>query len=232
MIVFDEESHTYTNTELDIKYISVTTLLGKYKKPFDSDGHSKRVAAREGVSQEMVLELWATETKKATDKGTKIHKLMEDFIKNGITRPEFNFLYKSYDDLVRLCIGNFKTVKAESLLYNHDYCVAGMSDIIYENTNDFTVADFKTNKKFKFTTDFNDFFIDPVSHLTYCEFNMYALQLSMYAYMHELVTGKKCKKLVVFYLNQDKWIPYHLNYMKTDIINIFKHYKIQSKNLI
>ena len=197
MIVFDEESHTYTNTELDIKYISVTTLLGKYKKPFDSDGHSKRVAAREGVSQEMVLELWATETKKATDKGTKIHKLMEDFIKNGITRPEFNFLYKSYDDLVRLCIGNFKT-----------------------------------NKKFKFTTDFNDFFVDPISHLTYCEFNMYALQLSMYAYMHELVTGKKCKKLVVFYLNQDKWIPYHLNYLKTDVINIFKHYKIQSKNLI
>ena len=31
------------------KFISVTTLLGKYKPPFDSDKHATRVAKREGV---------------------------------------------------------------------------------------------------------------------------------------------------------------------------------------
>ena len=40
MIVFDEKSHTYTNSETNKKYISVTTLLGKYKKAFDSHAHS------------------------------------------------------------------------------------------------------------------------------------------------------------------------------------------------
>ena len=48
-IKFDEAAHTYTHTETGEPFISVTTLLGKYKQPFDRDGHSKRVAEIEGV---------------------------------------------------------------------------------------------------------------------------------------------------------------------------------------
>ena len=70
MINFDSAAHTYTNSETQEKYISVTTLLGAYKYPFDKDKHSRRVADREGVSQELVLEMWAKENKKATDKVT------------------------------------------------------------------------------------------------------------------------------------------------------------------
>jgi len=40
-IKFDEKSHTYTHTETKEKFISVTTLLGKYKKPFDKEFHAK-----------------------------------------------------------------------------------------------------------------------------------------------------------------------------------------------
>ena len=47
-VKFDEKSHTYTHNTLG-KLISVTTLLGKYKKPFDSNYHAERVAKREGV---------------------------------------------------------------------------------------------------------------------------------------------------------------------------------------
>jgi hypothetical protein len=62
-IKFDEAAHTYTHVDTG-KFISVTTLLGKYKQPFDRDGHSKRVADREGVSQELVLEMWEEEKNK------------------------------------------------------------------------------------------------------------------------------------------------------------------------
>jgi hypothetical protein len=48
-ITFDEPSHTYTHNETGEKYTSVTTLLGKYKKPFDSETVATRVAKREGV---------------------------------------------------------------------------------------------------------------------------------------------------------------------------------------
>jgi len=54
MIYFDEKKHSYTNVKTNERYISATTLIGKFKKPFDTDKHSKRVADREGVSQEEI----------------------------------------------------------------------------------------------------------------------------------------------------------------------------------
>ena len=229
MIVFDEKSHIYTNTETNNRYISVTTLLGKYKKPFDSDTHSKRVAEREGVTQEFVLESWKATTKVATDRGTKIHNMMEQFVKFGETVESYNYLFKSYNKVVENTIGEYKNIHSEKLLSLDEYEVAGMSDLIYERKDDFIVADFKTNKKYRFNTDFNDYMLSPVEHLSYCEFNSYALQLSLYAYMFEKETGKRCSKIVTFYLNEDRWLPYHSNYLKTDIINILNDYRFSQQ---
>jgi ATP-dependent exoDNAse (exonuclease V) beta subunit len=226
MIVFDEASHTYTNAETQEKYISVTTLLGKYKTPFDKDKHSLRVAEREGVSQELVLEMWEKENKKATTRGTHIHKLMENYVSFGEKEEDYNWLYKSYDKAVSYSVSKFKKILSENLLYDHDNKIAGTADLIYDHGDYFTIGDFKTNKRFNFTSDFNDHFKAPIDHLPYCEFNNYALQMSMYAYMYEKATGKKCKKIVVFYLNEDKWKPIHCNYLKTDIRNILTHYSI------
>jgi len=231
MIVFDEKSHTYTNTETNNRYISVTTLLGKYKKPFDSASHSKRVAEREGVTQEFVLESWKETTRIATDKGTKIHNMMEQFVKFGETVESYNYLFKSYTKVVENTIGEYRKIHSEKLLSLDEYKVAGTSDLIYERKDDFIVADFKTNKKYRFNTDFNDYMLSPIEHLSYCEFNSYALQLSLYAYMFEKEIGKKCSKIVTFYLNEDKWIPYHSNYLKTDIINILNDWQTKQQKV-
>jgi ATP-dependent exoDNAse (exonuclease V) beta subunit len=230
MIKFDEAAHTYTNTETEEKYISVTTLLGLYKTPFDKDKHSKRVAEREGVSQEMVLEMWDKENKKATTRGTKIHKLMEDYVCFGEKAKDYDWVYKSYDSVVERSIDKHKKVYSENLLHDHTYKVAGTADLIYDHGDYFTIADFKTNKRFNFSSDFNEWFKDPITHLQYCEFNNYALQMSMYAYMYEKISGKKCKKVVVFYLREDKWQPYHCNYLKSDIVQILNHYAINKIN--
>lgn len=225
MIIFDEKAHTYTNDNTGEKYISVTTLLGKYKTPFDKDKHSKRVAEREGVPQEMVLEMWSKENKKATDKGTKIHKLMENYVSFGEKEDSYDWLYKSYDRALSYTVEKHRKVYSENLLHNDEFKIAGTADLIYDHGDYFTIGDFKTNKKFNYTSDFNEHFKSPVEHLTYCEFNNYALQMSLYAYMYEVASGKKCKKIVVFYLKEDKWIPIHCNYLKSDIKNILRDYK-------
>ena len=225
MIIFDDKSHTYTNADTREKYISVTTLLGKYKTPFDKDKHSLRVAEREGVSQEMVLEMWEKENKRATDRGTKIHKLMENYVSFGEKSEDYDWLYKSYDKVISYSVDRFKKIYSENLLHNDEFKIAGTADLIYDHGDYFTIGDFKTNKKFKYSSDFNEHFKDPVDHLTYCEFNNYALQMSMYAYMYEITSGKKCKKIVVFYLKEDKWIPIHCNYLKSDIKNILSNYR-------
>ena len=224
MITFDQDSHTYTNSSTQEKYISVTTLLGKYKQPFDKEKHSLRVAKREGISQELVLEMWDKENKRSTDRGTKIHKLMENYIDFGERKDDYNWLYKSYDKAVTHTISKFNKVYSENLLYTHKYKIAGTADLIYDHGDYFTIGDFKTNKKFNYTSDFNEYFKTPIDHLPYCEFNNYALQMSLYAYMYEELTGKKCKKIVVFYLNEDKWQSIHCNYLKSDIQKILTHY--------
>ena len=225
IVNFDEASHTYTHKDKG-KFISVTTLLGQYKKKFDKHFHASRVAEREGVSKEMVLEMWEKEKNKACDRGTNIHKLLEDYISYGDMEDNYSWLYKTYNRAVDRHIDRHDKIHCESLLYNEDYNVAGMADLIFEHKKgEFTVGDFKTNKKFRFSSPFGERMLDPVDHLHTCEFNTYALQLSMYAYMHEQMTGQRCRKCVIFYLQEDRFVPYHINYLKADIINIVNDYR-------
>lgn len=216
-IKFDEASHTYTHVDSGAPFISVTTLLGKYKQPFDRYGHSKRVAKREGVSQELVLEMWEEEKNRACTRGTDIHKILEDYISCGDVKDNYGWLCKSYDMAAERSIDSFKNVLCENLLYDEEHLVAGMADLIYEHKNEFTVGDFKTNKKFKFSSPYSERLKDPISHLHNCEFNVYGLQLSFYAYLYERMSGKRCRKCVVFYLQDDRFLSYHVNYMKAEV---------------
>ena len=149
---------------------------------------------------------------------------MENYVGFGEEESDYKWLYKSYDKVVSYSVDKFKKIHSENLLSNDEYKIAGTADLIYDHGDYFTIGDFKTNKKFNFTSTFNDFFKNPIEHLTYCEFNNYALQMSMYAYMHEKTSGKRCKKIIVFYLDEDKWRPIHCNYLKSDIQNILNHY--------
>jgi len=223
-VSFDAKSHTYTHKTLG-KFISVTTLLGKYKEHFDANKHATRVAQREGVPKEMILELWENEKNKACERGTNIHELLENYINFGDTEENYMWLYKTYNNIVERCIDRYDKVLSENLLYDEDFKVAGTADLIYEHKDEFTIADFKTNKKFRFSSAFNEKLLPPVDHLHNCEFNIYALQLSMYAFMYEKLTGKKCRKCVIFYLKEDKFIPYHVNYLKSDIQALLDAFK-------
>ena len=231
MITFDEKDHVYTHDQTQEKYTSVTTLIGKYEHEFDKDKHSARVAKREGVPQELVLEMWQAENDKANERGHKIHKLMENYIELGEEDPSYKWLYASYDKAARINIGAYKSVVCENILHNDVYKIAGMADLIYDHGNTFTIADFKTNKKFNFDSPFNDYLLPPIDHLSNCQFNTYALQMSLYAYMNECLTGKQCKKIVVFYLQDDVWTPINCNYLKSDAIALMKHHLYKSVDL-
>ena len=216
-IKFNEATHTYTHGDTGERFISVTTLLGKYKQPFDRQGHSKRVADREGVSQEMVLEMWEEEKNRACKRGTDIHKILEDYIRYGDVKDNYGWLCKSYDKAAERSIDSFKDVLCEERIYDEEHMVAGTADLIYEHKNEFTVGDFKTNKRFEFSSLYSERLKDPVSHLHNCEFNFYGLQLSLYAYLYERMTSKRCRKCVIFYLKDDRFLSHHVNYMKSEV---------------
>lgn len=215
-VKFDEPTHTYRNTETGERYTSATQLISKFKKPFDSQFHAERVAKREGVPVEMVLESWEYEKEKSIVKGKNIHSLLENYVRYGETEKDYTWLYKSFEKQREKLVGKSKKVYAEKLLWNHEYKLAGTCDLLYEHDSNFTILDYKTNKVITAFSKYNEYLLPPVDFLSYCEYNVYALQLSIYAYMFEQLSNKKIRNLHILYLNEDKFISFNVPYMRQE----------------
>lgn len=228
MITFDEENHKYYN-EFGVEYISVTTLLNTFKKPFDTDKHAARVAEKNNTTLDAVKATWKALTVEAQEKGKAFHKAMEDYIKFGEIDAQYSDLIKSLNKASEGFRANKKT--AEGLLWSDDARIAGTADLVLENDDDFFILDFKTNKKFTFMNNFGEKLLAPLDFLDYCEFTIYSLQLSMYAYMKQKLTGKHCKGLKVLYLtvntynNTRYWREIPIIYCKDTIEKIIQQRK-------
>lgn len=118
MITFKEDTHEYFNE--DKKLISVTQLMRKHG-----------LAPDYGNIPEAVLRAKA-------ERGTLIHKEIEDYIKNGEIGFTAEFTaFKKYADN-----SNANTYESEYILYN-DIC-AGTADLILIDNGEFIIADIKT----------------------------------------------------------------------------------------
>lgn len=234
MVVFTEEDHRYTNPETGEDYISATTLLGKYKPVFQKDKYSKRVAEREGVEQETILNHWKNLTSIACDRGSGIHEAVENYIKDGNWDDNYDEILLTFQDLFER-VGSNNEIRSEVILWNDDYKIAGMTDILIEEDKYFRIWDIKTNKRIRTTNTFREdkFLKEPIDFLPNCEYSVYSLQLSLYAYLYELLSGKKCIELKIIHIkpinkflpNEDKKVEiYNSPYLKTDIHNIIEHY--------
>jgi ATP-dependent exoDNAse (exonuclease V) beta subunit len=225
-VILNHDTHVYTNTETGEVYTSVTTFIGKYKKPFDKDKWSKYVAQRDGLSQEEVLDKWSTITTTAQNRGTNVHLIMENYIKEKKIEKGYEEFVDSFIKKTNGIILPDSKILSEELLYSHEHKLAGTADLIVENKNIFHVMDFKTNKKFNYTNKYNEYFFEPIDYLPQCEFTTYTIQLSIYARMHELLTGKKCAGMKVFYLREFKdktfWQDIPMIYMKDTVDKLFK----------
>lgn len=227
-IVFFPEPHIYKNIETDEQYLSVTTLIGKYTPKFDTEKWANIKAKQAGCTPDEIKKQWDETRNYACDRGTSFHEAMENFLKFGEINPNYEKVISYFGTCVEKIIENISTVQSELLLYNDEYKIAGTADIIWEHEDGtFTVGDFKTNKKFNYYSSYNEWMLNPISHLSECQYNKYAIQLSIYAYMYELMTGKKCRGMVLFYLNQNtgKLTPIFCNYLKHEVMLLLRDYK-------
>ena len=103
-------------------------------------------------------------------------------------------MYESFNLITTEDFMKALKVYSEELVWVDEYKVAGTADLIIEhNDYEFSVGDFKTNKSIDFCSKYGDRLLDPVSHLSDCNYNIYSLQLSLYAYLFSLRTGKKIR---------------------------------------
>jgi PD-(D/E)XK nuclease superfamily len=226
MIVFDPISHSYKNEFTGEVYISATTLIHKYKKPFDAKLMSERVAKKEGVTPEEIQSRWKVENNKSKDYGTELHAVIEDYLKTGNVSSDYTDFVQAYIDLG--VVTRKDELLVEHKMYSHEYKVAGTADIIrLEKNGGFSVFDLKTNKKFNYYNQYNEYLLSPLQHLTASEYSIYGIQLSLYAYMYQNHTGRRVNSIgVTYYDRNTNAFTYHpMSYMKYEVKALLDHFK-------
>lgn len=228
-------AHKYFHKVTGLEYISVSKLLGGLATKFDSEGVSKMVAKSRGVTQAEVLKEWKDITLVSTDHGTRIHNALELYKQNATVLPENEDLREMIVDICKN-YSEYYQVHDELTLYNDECRIAGTSDMICIVTKTkggyFDVEDYKTNMRNGIETfsKYKKRMLPPFDYLEDCSFVKYSLQLSIYAYMFEQLTGMKCRRLGIRYIPAEDYMKHTYMptiYMKPEVEYIFNMRKQQ-----
>ena len=201
-IVFNAEDHSYKSIDgaEGINWTSVTTLISSLKKPFDAKAVAARVTKNKkskwhGIEPKIIEQIWKNEADRATTLGTYYHNQREADLcslasieREGVTVPVISPSGENdgirFAPLQKLDPG----VYPEHMVYLKSTGICGQSDLVEVVNGKVNIIDYKTNKEIK-TEGFTNWegitekMLDPISHLDDCNFNHYALQLSIYMYI-------------------------------------------------
>ena len=201
-IIFTEKDHSYKSSNQDnpIDWISVTTLTSHFKEPFDAKKVAQKVSKRKkskwyGMTPKKIQEVWKKESERAMALGTFYHNQREDDLcslasieRNGITVPVFSPILKDRGVKISPNQKLDPGVYPEHMVYLKSAGICGQSDLVEVVEGKVSIIDYKTNKEIKMQSwkdweGISQKMQFPVSHLDDCNFNHYALQLSIYMYI-------------------------------------------------
>ncbi len=200
-ITFKEEGHTYESNDQDqINWISVTSVISKFKEPFDQKAIAKKSSKNKrskwyGMTESEILNAWEGESQRAIKLGNWYHNQREADIleldtieREGIEVPIIRPLNE--EDGIKLAPEQklYDGLYPEHLVYLKSAKICGQADVVEIINNTINITDYKTNKEIKekgFTNweGISKKLYNPVSHLDDCHLNHYSLQLSIYAYI-------------------------------------------------
>lgn len=200
-VKFYDKDHSYKSIDEkeNIKWTSVTTLIHKFKKPFDSEATALKCSKGRNpkynkMTPEEILALWKKENKRAINLGSWYHDQRErDLLAcNTITRSgnALTVINPLMDGDVKLAPEQnlSEGIYPEHFVYLKSACVCGQGDRVEVYDGKINLYDYKTNKEiklegFKGPGGKTEKMLPPLSHLDACNYNDYALQLSVYMYI-------------------------------------------------
>lgn len=192
--------------------------------------HWQEVQAR----KQYYLDKWAEAGRIARDKGTKVHKDLEDEINDSISiKHEGGEVMiptpgvAMHDPLTQ----ERNAVIAEPIVFNDRYQIAGMVDRVDKRGQVIDITDHKTSKEITKVAFMDKVLLDPVQHIPDANYYVYSLQLSLYAWMLEQF-GYKIGKLQIGHRNRETGElieMYPVSYLKKDIELILMHYDAHKK---
>jgi hypothetical protein len=235
--------HVYIHRDTGKKYVSVTKIIGMIEEHFDTEGVAKSIEAQSddkkqkkyiGMSKDQIIEAWQTINDEANEYGTKVHEIVETYLlKKKWWFPEDEFekaVIKAYEDLK---VDEGREMFAERIMFAEDYELAGTADLVIDiDDTYFDIGDWKTNKEFNY---FNKFgfktLLKPFEHLQDCQYSVYTLQLSTYALMYELETGRKCRQIWIGWWDKKAltFTKIPIMYLKNEARKLLELHKYQTQ---
>lgn len=216
-ITFDEATHKYSSiiNGKELTYMSGTTFVGKFFKPFDADKIAPFVAKKRGITAEQVKEEWRINGKNAADYGTHCHEVCEDTILDRPLRrtpldEKEDLTFKNAIKIASAIRLKYEVVGVEKIVFDDRLKIAGTIDLLCRSKdqyNLFYIFDWKTNKELSGENKYNNFALDPISHMADTNLDHYALQLNLYQYILQFggyVPKNTIFKRVLFHLTPEK----------------------------
>jgi hypothetical protein len=234
--------HVYIHRETGQKFTSVTKVISSIEEHFDSEGVAMAIVRQSddrkqekyiGMSQKEILIEWQRINDEANVYGTRVHELIETYLfKNKFFFPTDPFeiaVIKAYNELN---VDEGREIYPERIMFTQEYELAGTADLMIDiDDTYFDIGDWKTNKEFNYHSKYGKTLLKPFDHLQDCQYSVYSLQLSVYALMYEMETGKKCRKIWVGYWNKEtlklSYIP--IMYLKTEAQKLLDLHKYKVK---
>lgn len=198
---FTPHDHKYTSIKEEDKqdWISATTFISNFKKPFEADVIAEKCSRTKkskwfGMSPKEIKDAWKAEALRATTLGTWYHNQRESDlcsletierlgVEVPIIRPnESEGVKISPDQKLK------EGVYPEHMVYLRSAGICGQSDLVEVIKGEVHITDYKTNKEIKLAgfTNWEGIttkMLKPLGHLDDCHLSHYALQLSLYMYM-------------------------------------------------
>jgi ATP-dependent exoDNAse (exonuclease V) beta subunit len=227
-ILFLEKDHKYMFSDIPAK-MSVSGLIKKYEKPFDSQKIAKFVADRDGFSTEDILEQWEFSKNYSCHKGSEFHKFVENYLnrkKTTIDKDAIELFFsknkkfytpdsvKNYYSDLALNIKNFMNfynwwkqdhilLKPEFVIGDKESGICGTIDNLSYNkkTKELVIFDYKTNKEIKKSNPRKETFLKELKHIQQCEYTKYSLQLSLYSTIIEKNSNFKVPKSYIVWVS-------------------------------
>lgn len=215
---FDEVSHRYWCEDKEL--VSVTTLVNKFKPPFDRERWSKHVALRDGKTVEEVLCEWDHSRDWSCAVGTLVHSLCEEMVYasperllgmdlgDGVGRHAVEF----FSDHPEIADGS--RADAEIMVCDPEFGLAGTIDLFCSLGGKTTILDWKTNKKI----DKSGYgkMLPPIQHMPDCNFSVYSLQLNLYRRILASY-GEEVERMALVHLREDGYKVYDVPVLEKEV---------------
>ena len=234
IVSFEPKKHRYTDAS-GAEYKSVSRLLNSIEIPFDREGISMMMAKGIKNRQVEILAEWDAKLKSSHVWGNWIHDNLESYHKLGTCDEKL----KSVVQEIKPFYENYSQIYTEVLLSDIESKVAGQTDLVVqrqrsENTL-YDFYDYKTNEQKGIEFDsirrkkdpwqhYNKFFLPPLAHLEDCNYNRYALQLSLYALMAQKQYGIRIGRLALIFIDNELRVqPYPVAYLRFEAEMLLEH---------